>query len=54
MYVYVHVWFGVDDDLIARDVRGHDHTIGELRRERLDLALVSYELFYQRICFRHD
>ncbi len=35
------------DYLIAHDVC--DHIIAELRRERLDLALVSYRLFYQRI-----
>ncbi len=42
-------WFHADDYRIARDVCGCDHIIGELRRERLDLALVSYGLFYQRI-----
>ncbi len=42
-------WFRVDDYLIACDVRGIDHIIAELRRERLYLVLVSYGLFYQRI-----
>ncbi len=41
-------WFRVDDYLIAHNVRGIDHIIGELRRKRLYLALVSYRLFYQR------
>ncbi len=34
----------MEDYLIARNVRGHDHIIGELR---LYLVLVSYGLFYQ-------
>ncbi len=42
-------WFRVDDYLIARNVRGIDHIIGELRRKRLYLVLVSYGLFYQGI-----
>ncbi len=42
-------WFRVDDYFIARDLRGIDHIIGELRRKRLYLALASYGLFYQGI-----
>ncbi len=37
----------MEDYLIASNVRGHDHIIGELRRKRLYLVLVSYGLFYQ-------
>ncbi len=49
MFAYLKLC--VDDYLIARTmcVCGIDHIIAELRRERLDLALVSYGLFYQRI-----
>ncbi len=46
MSVYVFTCLKLDY-LIAREVCYH--IIAELRRERLDLALVSYGLFYQRI-----
>ncbi len=39
----------MDDNLNVHDVRGHDHIIGELRRERLYLATVSHGLIHQRI-----
>ncbi len=48
-YCVSQAWFHVGYYFIARTVRGRDHIIGELRWERLYLALVSYRLFYQRI-----
>ncbi len=44
-------WFRVDDYFIARDVPGIDHIIAELRRGRLDLALVSYDYFIREYLF---
>ncbi len=49
-------WFSVDDYLIARDVRGHDHIIGELRREKTGprVGFIRIILSVRNICFRHD
>ncbi len=42
----------VDDYLIARDVRGHDH-IGELRRETVPRVGFIRIILSENICFRH-